>query len=203
MDKAKLEGSPVAMMRRGVSPPSVHRGTVVTSRRTAVAVQAEPAAAWAPGEEVVLIVGEDDDRLMAPGRFVSTQSGMAVFALEAEWRPFEVKAERHPGPGIEAEVRSILGGSRQPATIVDVAGDGMAVMVATRPGGKDLEVQARASGYAAHLPCQVVSHAETDDGQVLLRLKFGVLTLPQQAFVRQLRAAMGAIDTAGPDSPSV
>ncbi len=194
MDKAKIEGSPVAVMRRGVLPPAVHRGTVVTSRRTAVAIEAESDVSWLPGEQVILIAGEDEARSMAPGRFVSTQSGMAVFALEADWRPFEVRAERRPGPGIDAEVCSVLGQPRQRGTIVEVFADGLAVVVATRPGGRYLEVQARASGYAAHLPCQVVDHRETEEGQVLLRLKFGHLTLPQQAFVRQLLAAVGAAE---------
>jgi len=122
------------------------------------------------------------------------QAGTAVFALESDWRPFDVRAGPRLTQGMEAEVRSVLGQSRQPGTIVEVFAEGMAVVVATRPGGRELEVQTRANGYAAHLPCHLSAHSETEDGQVLLRLKFGQLTLPQRAFVRQLLAAAAAAD---------
>ena len=97
---------------------------------------------------------------------------------------------------IDAEVRSVLGTSRQRGAVLDVSTGGMAVAVEARPGGRAVEVHIAANGYAASLPCETVGVTQQEESAIL-HLRFDALSAPQQAFVRQLIAS--AAHTLGVD----
>ena len=126
---------------------------------------------------------------------------MFAFQLLAEWRTVDARdAERYP-VALKAEVRSVLGTSRQTGSLVDISATGAAVVVAARPGGRQLEVSLSAGGYAATLPCELVSVREHDES-VTLSLSFEGLLPAQQAFVRQVIAVAQAARIAAIEAAS-
>jgi hypothetical protein len=109
-----------------------------------------------------------------------------VFALPQGWNPLD-RDDFEP-LAIRAEVRSVLGNSRQTGTIRAVTLEGLVIEVPARPGGRSLEVAVDSHGYSARLGCTLIdSHAE--GRQSILEVSFAGLTPAQHAFVRILVAA--------------
>jgi hypothetical protein len=187
---------PIIVVEMGAVPPVQSSGTVVTVNSQAVAVRFPDGITFSPGKALLLITGVIGSRHVARGTWAGTRDGVSVFKLASAFRPFDARKDGRVPLQIRGEVRSVLGGSRQPCTILDVSAGGMAVTVASRPGGKSLQVVLTANGYSATLPCETVGASETDD-ETLLHLRFEELTASQRAFVRQLVAsARTAIDGA-------
>lgn len=164
-------------------------GVVAKVRDNAIAVRLDEPT-FTKGDEVVCItVGRP--RFSVRARFLASQGAVCAFQLLAPWRILEVReSERHP-VSLPAEVRSVLGTSRQAGEIVDISAGGAAVLVPARPGGRQLEVSLSAGGYAATLPCELAG-ADEQPGAVLLHLKFEGLSPAQHAFVRGVIAAAQA-----------
>jgi hypothetical protein len=180
----------------GAVPPVQSSGTVVTLNAQAVAARFADGATFSAGKPVLLITGVLGSRQVARGTWAGTRDGISVFKLVSAFRPFDARKDGRVPLQIRGEVRSVLGGSRQPCNIMDVSMGGMAVTVETRPGGKALQVVLTANGYSATLPCETVGASESDD-ETLLHLRFEELTASQRAFVRQLVAsARSAIEGA-------
>lgn len=151
------------------------------------------AAALAGARTLLFIHGERGARHVARGACVAANGDRWRFRI-SPWQRFDVRgSERYP-VHIPAEVRSVLGTSRQEGVVLDVSLGGAAVAVATRPGGKAVELSLSAGGFASRLPCEVMSVSESAD-EVVLHLQFAALEPAQRAFVRTLvrsvQAALG------------
>jgi hypothetical protein len=178
-------GSPVVVMQRSTTSPVQYQGVLVNGRELVVALRITADHTFEQGEEVLLVAGELGRRKVTAARFVSDRDGVSILRLLRGWQEFDARSNPRLPAGLKAEVRSVLGSSRQPATILDVSLGGMGVEVAAKPGGREIEVHLVADGFAARLPCESVGTEESPNG-ILLHLRFRELTAAQQAFVRNL-----------------
>lgn len=178
-------GMPVVVVRVGETPPPQYRGEIVNLRSNGLAVRLAVAAPFVPGEAVLVIVVASAPRLAVRARFAAAQGNLCALQTEGEWRSLEARRHtRHPLE-IEAEVRSVLGTSRQPGSIVNISPGGASVAVTRRPGGRQIELGVAIAGYSATLPGEVVGVTETE-GSITLHLRFGELSPAQQAFLRHV-----------------
>ncbi len=182
-------GARVIIVRLSTGQPVQEPGSIAKVRDQAVAVRVEHAG-FATGEEVVCITVERP-RLSVRARFLAAQGSLCAFQLIRPWRILEVRESERHAASLAAEVRSVLGTSRQTGELVDISSGGAGVVVPSRPGGRQLEVLLSAGGYSATLPCELADAEEHADG-ILLHLKFAELSPAQQAFVRGLIAAVQA-----------
>lgn len=178
------------MQRRGF-PPLQMEGTALTGMGTVFAVRLPSPWLGEVGEEVVIITGEPGSRLLASGALVQARASVASFELKTRWKPLDLRTEARYPASLSAEVRSVLGNSRQAGTIIDVSPGGMAVEVPSKPGGREVAVVTQAGAYAATLPCEIVKSRPVGEA-VVLNLKFRDLTSAQQAFVKNIVAAAQA-----------
>jgi hypothetical protein len=138
----------------------------------------------------MLILGVPGSRTFAICSFVAAKTDVAAFRINTHWRPLDLRKDRRFQTDLQAEVRSVLGTSRQPGRLVDVSLGGLAVAVESRPGGSQLDVNLWNGGYSALVPCELVRATPNEKGQTVLHLRFRDLTPPQQAFVRQFVASL-------------
>jgi hypothetical protein len=189
-------GTPLVVFQRDA--PSVQwTGVVVAARSGGCAARISSPPQWDATAELLLIAGTPGKRWVASGRFTAAQGEVVGFTLAGSWQPFDIRKSPRVAADLQAEVRSVLGQSKQPGRLIDISAGGMAVSVATKPGGSMLEVGIWANGYAAQLPCEVISTSPAGDA-VVLHLKFQPLSPPQQAFVRQVVAGLMAGQHSGP-----
>lgn len=189
----------LVVVRVAAKPPVQIAGTIVTTRPLALAARLETATEFGASEPLLLLIGGVGSRQVARARFTGSQSGVFAFRLKAEFRAFDARSGARIPMEIDAEVRSVLGSSRQRGSVLDVSAGGMAVAVETRPGGRAIEVHVAANGYAASLPCETMGVTQQEES-VILHLRFEALSAPQAAFVRGLIAsatkALGEMDLA-------
>lgn len=122
---------------------------------------------------------------MAHATFTARKDNVAAFRMTSNWKQIDLRKDHRFDLDLVAEVRSVLGNSRQVGRLVDISVSGAAVAVDSRPGGSQIEVGMRVNGYSARLLCDVISSTGSDDHTVL-HLRFRDMTPPQLAFVRQL-----------------
>lgn len=181
-------------------PQPVQRmGVVAKVRENAIALRLE-GASFRKGDEVVCITA-GRPRFTVRARFLASQGAVCGFQLLSPWRILEVRENERHRVSLAAEVRSVLGTSRQAGELIDISTGGAAVVVPSRPGGRQLEVSLSAGGYAATLPCELAG-AEEQAESVLLHLKFEQLSPAQRAFVRGVIAAAQATRMAAEEAAS-
>jgi hypothetical protein len=137
----------------------------------------------------VIICGMPGSRSTAEASYVARNADVAAFKLLSRWKPLDLRRDPRFSTDLQAEVRSVLGSSRQPGRIIDISMGGAAVAVESRPGGSQLEISVATNGYAARILCDVQSSSQAGT-ETVLHLRFRDLTPPQQAFIRQLVAAL-------------
>jgi hypothetical protein len=187
------DASVVVAVRVGQVPPQQCGGVIVTSHALVLAARFPEGAPFADGESVLLLQGALGERQVARANWMRTQDDIAVFRLKAPFKPFDARKDGRIPAEFRAEVRSVIGGSRQSGLILDVSHGGLAVAVGARPGGKAIQVVVGANGYSATLPCEMMGTTQQDE-YTILHLRFDSLSLSQQAFVRQMvQAAIVAI----------
>lgn len=187
------DASAVVAVRVSHAPPQQCPGVIVTSHALVLAARFPEGAPFADGESVLLLEGVLGERKVARANWVRTQGDVAVFRLKEPFKPFDARKDGRIPAELRAEVRSVIGGSRQSGLILDVSNGGLAVAVSARPGGKAIQVVVGANGYSATLPCEMMGASQQDE-YTILHLRFDGLSLSQQAFVRQMvQAAMVAI----------
>ena len=179
--------------------PVQRTGVVANIRENAIALRIE-GTSFNNGDEVVCITA-GRPRFTVRARFLAAQGAVCGFQLLSPWRILDVRENERHRVSLAAEVRSVLGTSRQAGELIDISAGGAAVVVPSRPGGRQLEVSLTAGGYAATLPCELAG-AEERAESVILHLKFEGLSPAQRAFVRGLIAAVQATRIAAEEAAS-
>lgn len=178
-------GTQIVVVQRSAPPRQWQAETIVCRDATlSVRVQGSPGT-WDPFLQYSIIWGATGSRVACQATFMARKDDVAAFRLTSAWRLIDLRRAARFELALSAEVRSVLGSSRQPGRLVDISATGAAVEVATRPGGSQVEIGLRVNGYSARLLCEVVRARPADD-QTILHLRFRDLTPPQQAFVRQV-----------------
>ncbi len=191
MEAAIRAGALVLLVQRS-TPPSQFQGTALTAMGNVVAVKLSAPWSGAADAEVAIITGEPGARMLANGRLAQARGNVASFELVTEWQALDLRTTTRYPTELGAEVRSVLGQSRQPGTIVDLSYGGIGVMVRSKPGGREVAVAMSAGAFSATLPCRIV-HTAPRDGGILLHLEFMELTGGQRAFVRNVVASIQAV----------
>lgn len=183
----------IVILVAGSERPLQVVGTVIAGGEGTLKLRIDGPAELEDQRTLLFIHGERGARHVARGAWAGGSGAVASFRI-SPWQRFDVRgSERYP-VNIPAEVRSVLGTSRQDGLMLDVSLGGAAVAVPERPGGKSVELSLSAGGFASRLPCEVVGANEGGDS-VLLHLRFAALTPSQQAFVRTLiRSLQTALD---------
>ena len=190
MEAVIRTGAPILLVQRS-TPPAQFEGTAVAAMGNVIAVKLLAPWSGLPDEEVAIIAGEPGARLLANARLAHARAQVASFELVNGWQQLDLRTTTRYRTELGAEVRSVLGDSRQPGSIVDLSYGGIAVMVSSKPGGREVAVVMRAGGFSATLPCRI-AQAVTSDRGVLLHLEFMELTGGQQAFIRTVVASIQA-----------
>lgn len=182
-------GMPVVVVLRSPQPIQ-WQGEIVALRHASLAVRVTKApGAWNSMLSYVVICGSPGSRFTAEANFVARNGEVAAFKLTSRWKPLDLRRDPRFATDLRAEVRSVLGNSRQDGRIIDISLGGAAVAVETRPGGSQLEVGIAADGYAARILCDVLSSSQAG-AETILHLRFRDLTPAQQAFIRQFVATL-------------
>lgn len=185
MSASPAPGMPVVVVQR-TAEPIQWQGELVAVRDASLAIRlAKPPASWDPMLPYFVICGQAGSRVTAPVNFVAHNANVAAFKMTARWKPLDFRRQPRVAADLTAEVRSVLGNSRQAGKIIDISLGGAAVSVDSRPGGSQVEVGIWAGGYGAHILCDVVSSSQGET-EVVLHLKFRDLSPPHVAFIRQL-----------------
>ncbi len=180
-------GASLVVMLPGRRPPELRGASVLAAKGRRIALVFSTGERVEAGAEVLLIHGAVGDRLGARARCIGAKEAAFVLQVLGPWQSFDGRSDPRFQVDLEVEVRSVLGGSRQTGTVVDISLGGAAVRVASRPGGKAIELGVNAAGFASHLPCEVVGVTEGETS-VVLHLRFEALAPPQRAFLRNLVA---------------
>ncbi len=178
-------------MRRTAAEPLQANGVALIAWGATCTVRL--AAPWAgdAGDDVFLVVGEPGARFFAPAILTQARANVAAFALEDNWKPFDIRTSPRHRVSMKAQVRSVLGTSRQRGTITDISLGGLGVIVEAKPAGREVIVVTDFGGYSASLQCEMVNTRPLDGG-LLLNLKFAGLSAVQQAFVRNVVTSIEA-----------
>ena len=178
-------GTPVVVVRVSANPPPQHHGEVAKLGTSGLAVRLAGDPTLTPGEPVLLVAAGAFPRIAARGRFAASQGALCAFQLDGSWRSLDPRRETRYQMRLDAEVRSVLGTSRQAGAILDISPSGASVAVPVRPGGRQVELFLGVTGYAAALPCEVLGATEAEESAVL-HLRFGDLSPAQLAFLRHV-----------------
>jgi PilZ domain len=184
-DPAQSRNTPLVVVDATSTPRRQSVGAVVTERDPAIAATFPPGTSFSAERQLLLISGTVGSRTVARARWIRSQGNTAAFRLEAPFAPFDARKNARIPTRLQIEVRSVVGGSRQPGTMIDVSNSGVAVLVESKPGGKAIQVVVAVNGYSATLPCETVGVSPRDTS-TLLHLRFEGLSASQTAFVRQL-----------------
>lgn len=181
------QGASVVVMLAAVRPPELHSATVLAAKGHRIVVRFQPGFTVELDASALVICGRIGNRFVASARCSGTKDGVFGFQLALPWRPFDGRLAPRYEMSLQAEVRSVLGGSRQTGRLVDISLGGAAVEVSVRPGGKSLELGLTSGGFSSRLPCEVMN-TTGEEGAVVLHLRFEALAPPQIAFLRRLVA---------------
>ena len=185
MNGAPAPGMPVVVVLRSPQPVQ-WQGEIVALRDASMAVRVVNAPpSWEPMLPYTVICGTPGSRLTAGAAFVARNGDVAAFKLTARWKPLDLRRDHRFATELQAEVRSVLGNSRQQGRIIDISLGGAAVVLDAKPGGSQVEVGIAAQGYAARLLCDIISSAQAGE-ETVIHLRFRDLTPTQLAFIRQL-----------------
>lgn len=172
------------------------QAVLIAARENSIAVRVDGAPeSWARGTAVSVIHGPRGQRYSAAAALVARTGDVLAFKLTTPWRPLDGRRAPRFETDLKAEVRSVLGNSRQEGRLIDISLGGGALLVPARPGGSQVELGLWTNGYGAHLLCEVVG-ATPHDEETLLHLRFKDLSPPQNAFIRQLIARLAEADSA-------
>lgn len=178
-------GMPLVAMLRDGSPPVQGVGTALAADGTMLAGRFECPPAWDAGHDVILVTSAAGVRRVAAAEIARVRGPVAVFRLSTPWRRFDGRANPRYAAGLKVEVRSMLGQMRQEGTVLDISLGGMAVAVATKPAGRQVEVIASSGPFGATLAAEVLANDAVNE-QVILRLRFSDLSSSARSFVRNL-----------------
>lgn len=182
-------GTPVVVVLRAPEPLQWH-GHVVALRDASLAIRlSDSPPRFDPLMPYILICGEQGSRFSAPARFVAQNGQAAAFKLTSTWKPLDLRRAHRFATDLKAEVRSVLGNSRQTGRVIDISTGGAAVAVDARPGGSQIELGVAANGYSARLLCDVL-HVSEVGSDTVLHVRFCDVSPPHQAFIRQLVASL-------------
>jgi hypothetical protein len=182
-------GMPVVVVLRSADPKQ-WTGEVVALRDSSLAIRMPAAVdSWNAALPFMVICGEPGGRFSAPARFVARKDAVAAFKLLARWKALDLRRSPRFTTDFKAEVRSVLGTSRQSGRVVDISAGGAAVAVDQRPGGNQIEVGITANGYSARIVCDVLHTSEVGT-ETILHVRFHEMSAPHQAFIRQLVASL-------------
>ena len=185
MSAVPSPSTPVVVVQR-TSQPKQWQGELIAFRDASLAVRVHDAPqGWDATVPYAVIWGTPGSRSMCSVRFVAHKGDAVAFHATSAVKGIDLRRDQRFSIELNAEVRSVLGNSRQQGRLIDISSGGAAVAVDARPGGSQIEVGLQANGYAARLLCEVVgTHAA--ENQTVLHLRFKEMTPPQQAFVRNL-----------------
>ncbi|GIW18574.1 MAG: hypothetical protein KatS3mg064_1731 [Tepidiforma sp.] len=185
MTSFPVPGTPVTVVLRS-RDPAQWPGEVAAVRDGGVAVRIAGAMpAWDPNGTYVLVALDGSVRVSQPAAYIGHTERAVAFRSLGPWQPVDRRAHPRFAANYRAEVRSVLGNSRQDGRLVDISMGGMAVRVGSRPGGRQVQVRVWAGPFSSELLCMVVG-AEEDENGVVLRLQYTDLLPAQRAFVRQV-----------------
>ncbi len=131
-------GASVIVVEMNGPQPVQRIGIVANIRENAIALRIE-GASFSKGDEVVCITA-GRPRFTVRARFLASQGAVCGFQLLSAWRILEVRENERHKVSLAAEVRSVLGTSRQAGELTDISTGGAAVVVPARPGGRQLEL---------------------------------------------------------------
>jgi hypothetical protein len=178
-------GMPVVVVLRAPQPIQ-WQGELVAIREASLAIRVTKAPEeWDSTLPYFVICGTPGSRFKAPVSFVARNGAVAAFKVQSRWQALDLRREQRFVTDMTAEVRSVLGNSRQPGRIIDISLGGAAIATETKPGGSQIEVGINAQGYSARVHCDVISTSQSGT-ETVLHLRFKDLTPPHQAFIRQL-----------------
>jgi hypothetical protein len=178
-------GTPVVVVLRSAEPVQ-WQGQVVALRDASMAIRFNDSApAFDALMPYVLILGHPGARFSSPARFVAQNGSAAAFRVLSGWKALDLRKAPRFATDLKAEVRSVLGNSRQPGRVVDISTGGAAVAVDARPGGSQIELGVAANGYAARILCDVLNTSQVGT-ETVLHVRFHAVSPPHQAFIRQL-----------------
>lgn len=187
MSVAPEPGMAVVVVLRSPQPVQ-WQGEIVALRDASLAVTVSNAPqAWNLMLPYMLICGTPGSRYTATANFVARNGDVAAFKLAARWKPLDLRRDPRFATDMKAEIRSVLGNSRQAGRIIDISLGGAAVAVESRPGGSQIEIGISSNGYAARILCDVLGSSQVGT-ETVMHLRFRDLTPPHQAFIRQLVA---------------
>lgn len=185
MTSFPVPGTPVTVVLRSAQPAQ-WPGEVAAVREGGVAVRIAGAMPeWDPRGTYVLVALDGSTRVSQPAAYMGHSERAVAFRALGPWQPVDRRAHPRFAANYRAEVRSVLGNSRQDGRLVDISMGGMAVRVGSRPGGRQVQVRVWAGPFSSELLCMVVG-AEEDESGVVLRLQYTDLLPAQRAFVRQV-----------------
>ncbi len=186
-------GMPVVVVLRSPQPVQ-WQAELVAVRETALAIRvANAPESWDSTLPYYIICGTPGSRFKAPASFVARNGGTAAFKLESPWKALDLRRDQRFATDLAAEVRSVLGNSRQPGRVIDISLSGAAIATGSKPGGSQVEIGITAQGYSARVLCDLLSSSQVGTDTVL-HLRFRELTPPHQAFIRQLVAWLTEAD---------
>lgn len=180
-------GASVVVMLAAVRPPELRPASVLACRGERIVVRFESGFGVELDAIALVIHGTLGHRLVARAQCSGTKEGVYAFRIISAWQPFDGRLAPRYSMALPAEVRSVLGSSRQAGQLLDISLGGASVVVPTRPGGKSVDLGLTSGGFASRLPCEVVGTTERDDS-VILHMRFEALAPPQTAFLRRLIA---------------
>lgn len=185
MSEFPKPGTPVTVILRAGAGPQ-WRGEIAAVRDGGLAVRvAGEMPAWDGRAVYVIVAQRGTERLRLEGVYIGHTGSAVAFRALGAWQPVNRRAHPRFAAGYRAEVRSVLGTSRQDGQLVDISLGGAAVRVESRPGGRQVLVRVYAGAFSSELLCDVVGADEGNDGTVL-HLSFAELAPAQRAFVRQI-----------------
>lgn len=178
-------GTPVVVVQR-TGVPKQWQGELVAFRDATLAVRMSGwPQSWDPAVPYSVIWGAPGSRSICNAAYVASKGEAVALRVTSALKSIDLRKDTRFSVELVAEVRSVLGNSRQQGRLIDVSAGGAAVAVDSRPGGSQIEIGLQANGYAARLLCEVVN-TSTSGEQTVLHLRFKDLSPPQQAFVRNL-----------------
>jgi PilZ domain len=178
-------GTPVIVVRTTGNPPPQHAGEIANLGANGLAVRIAGRTQLTPGEPILVVAVSSMPKLAVRARFAASQGELFAFQLDGHWRSLDPRKDTRYGVQLAAEVRSVLGTSKQAGAVADISPGGASVAVAARPGGRQVELSLGVAGYSATLPCEVVGVTETEAAAVL-HMRFTELSAAQQAFLRHV-----------------
>lgn len=185
MSVSPQPGMPVLIVRRSAQALQWQAKILATKDASLALRVPQPPQTWDADGPYVLICGRPGSRVTAPAAFVAQKGETVAFKITGRWKQLDLRKDHRFPTDLKAEVRSVLGSSRQMGRVIDISLGGAAVTVESRPGGSQVEIGILANGYSARILCDVLN-VSTSGEDAILHLKFRDMSAPHRAFIRQL-----------------